>query len=145
METAVREVYAGLLPLVGERRVQLEISPLPEALGDPAMVRQVLVNLLTNAVKYTGPRDPAVIEVNGWEDPQTTGYCVRDNGIGFDPRHHEKIFDSFTRDDTREIPAPGRPRHRQADRRKHGGVWATGAVGKARASVSRCRTTAANP
>lgn len=133
MQAAVSEAYARLAPLVGERSVRLEVSPLPPALGDPAMVRQVLVNLLTNAVKYTVPRDAAVIEVSGWEEQSATGYCVKDNGIGFDIRHREKIFELFHRvDETRGIPGTGvglATVKRIVE--KHGGkVWATGAAGQ---------------
>lgn len=132
-ESLVREAFDGLLPLVGERRIHLEISPLPEAFGDPAMIRQVLVNLLANAIKYTARRDPATIEVSGWEGPDATGYCVRDNGIGFDARFHEKLFDLFERLHD-AIDFPGTGVGLATVKRivvKHGGkAWAKGAVGE---------------
>jgi signal transduction histidine kinase len=97
MERMVREVYAELLPLLGERQAHLELSPLPEAFGDPAMIRQVLVNLIANAIKYTGPREKALIEVSGWEEPELTAYCVKDNGVGFDMRSSGRLFELFQR------------------------------------------------
>lgn len=145
MEAAVREAFAGLQPLLGERRVRLGTSRLPEAFGDPAMVRQILVNLLANAVKYTGRRDLAVIEVDGWDDPEATGYCVRDNGIGFDMRFREKLFEIFQRlHDASEFPGTGvglATVKRIVE--KHGGrVWATGAVGE---GASFCFTLPKRP
>lgn len=108
MEALVRETYAELFPLIGERQVKLEISPLPEAFGDPAMIRQVLVNLIANAIKFTGPRESALIEVSGWKDPETTSYCVKDNGVGFDMRFQERLFELFQRlHDKRDFPGTG--------------------------------------
>jgi signal transduction histidine kinase len=108
MEALVRAAFSDLGPLGDGRRVSLSISPLPEAFGDPAMIRQVMVNLLANAVKYTAARESAVIDVSGWEGPDVTGYCVQDNGIGFDDGFREKVFELFERlHDTREYPGTG--------------------------------------
>ncbi len=133
MEAEVREGYAELFTLVGERKVKLEISPLPEAFGDPAMIRQVLVNLIGNAIKYTGPRESAVIEVSGWEEPNATGYCVKDNGIGFDMRFHEKLFELFQRlHDKREFPGTGvgLAAVKRILEKHDGRIWATSVVGQ---------------
>jgi hypothetical protein len=108
IEAVVRDAFEGLRPLVGERRVLLEVGALPEAFGDPAMVRQVLVNLLSNAIKYTEPRDPARIDVSGWEEAGVTGYCVQDNGIGFDMGQRDRLFELFQRlHDSREFAGSG--------------------------------------
>lgn len=131
MEAAVREAYAELSPLIGERKVRLEVAPLTAAFGDAAMLRQVLVNLIANAIKYTGPRAAAVIEVSGCDEPDETVYCVADNGVGFDMRYHEKLFELFQRlHDKREFPGTGIGL--AAVKRiieKHGGrIWATSAA-----------------
>jgi signal transduction histidine kinase len=108
METAVREAFAGLLPLIGEREVRLETGPLPPAYGDPAMIRQVLANLLANAVKYTSRRESARLEVSGRVEPEATVYVVRDNGVGFDMRSREKLFTIFQRlHDRKDFPGTG--------------------------------------
>jgi light-regulated signal transduction histidine kinase (bacteriophytochrome) len=60
-------------------------------------VRQVLVNLLSNALKYSRPRDPAVIEV-GYSNGQNVPIIfVRDNGVGFSMKHADKLFGVFHR------------------------------------------------
>ena len=61
------------------------------------MIRQVLTNLLGNAIKYTGPRPEAVIEVSGMAGEAENVYCVKDNGVGFDMRYVEKLFGVFQR------------------------------------------------
>ena len=133
MEAAAREAFEGLQPLVGGRRVRLDIAALPRARGDAAMVRQVLVNLLANALKYTQPRDTAVIEISGREDGEAPVYCVQDNGIGFDMRDSGRLFEPFQRlHDPREFAGTGiglATVKRIVE--KHGGkVWANSAVNR---------------
>ena len=71
---------------------------MPAALGDRAMIRQVLENLLLNAIKFTRDRDTAVIQVSGWSaEADDHVYCVRDNGVGFDMRYVNKLFGVFQR------------------------------------------------
>jgi signal transduction histidine kinase len=72
--------------------------PLPQAQADPSLLRQVFSNLISNAVKYTRPRDPAEIEM-GCAD-ETNGEIVifvRDNGVGFDMKYVDKLFGVFQR------------------------------------------------
>jgi two-component system CheB/CheR fusion protein len=97
MEELARKLVAELKPAIGERKVTFEIKQLPSAYGDFFMVNQVLVNLLTNALKFTQPRDPAVIEVGGYAENGENIYYVRDNGIGFDMQLSDKLFGLFQR------------------------------------------------
>ncbi len=82
-----------------DRQARLEVAELPPARGDDAMVRLALANLLANALKFTRPRDEAVIEVVSAPDPDggTPAYGVRDNGIGFDPALADRLFGVFQR------------------------------------------------
>jgi len=133
MEAMIRETYAELLPVIGERQVRLEVSPLPAACGDPALIRQVLANLIANAIKYTGPRASAVIEVCGWAEPDATGYCIKDNGIGFDMRFHEKLFEIFQRlHDKDEFPGTGvgLAAVKRILEKHDGRIWATSVAGQ---------------
>jgi PAS domain S-box-containing protein len=86
------------------REVELVIGQLPGCEADPALLKQVFVNLLSNALKYTKPRNPARIEVgvlarDEAEPAQadTAVYYVRDNGVGFNMRYVEKLFGVFQR------------------------------------------------
>ena len=78
----------------------VRIGDLPPCRADPALLKQVLVNLLSNAQKFSRRRAEAVIEV-GWrrdlDDPTHRAYFVKDNGAGFDMRHADKLFRVFQR------------------------------------------------
>jgi two-component system sensor kinase len=79
------------------RRVELILKDQPSAYGDPSLMRQVLLNLLTNAFKFTKPREDAAIEVGGWGADGENIYYVKDNGVGFDMRYQDKLFGVFQR------------------------------------------------
>ena len=75
-----------------------QLKPAPKALGEATLLRQVLINLLGNAIKYTRARDPAVIEVGSRKGRQhEVVVFVRDNGIGFDMQRGHKLFGAFQR------------------------------------------------
>ncbi len=80
------------------RNVVWKQDDLPVVEGDMAMFRQVWVNLISNAVKYTRPRDPAEIEIGCKENAKHEAvFFVRDNGVGFDMKHAQKLFGVFQR------------------------------------------------
>jgi two-component system sensor kinase len=79
------------------RNFHLTINPLPPALGDRALIRQVWLNLLGNAVKFTAPRATSRIEVGAFSEDGENIYYVKDNGVGFDPAHGDKLFGAFQR------------------------------------------------
>ncbi len=98
LDQLFKEVFADLASERAGRQVELKLAPLPPADGDPALLRVVFVNLLSNALKYSRPRASAVIEI-GVSDAgdKTPVYFVRDNGVGFDLRDAEKLFGVFQR------------------------------------------------
>jgi PAS domain S-box-containing protein len=96
-EPLVRSVLDDLAMDRQNREVEIEIGALPESYGDPALLRQVWVNLLSNALKYSRQRAPAQIEIGGSVTDGTPGFYVRDNGTGFDPRYAHKLFGVFQR------------------------------------------------
>lgn len=97
-DALVREIVAMLAPQTAGRRIEWRISPLPRVRGDAAMLRQVFANLIDNAIKYTSPRELAVIEIGSRREPDGQQlFYVRDNGVGFDMRYAEKLFGVFQR------------------------------------------------
>jgi signal transduction histidine kinase len=79
------------------RRIEFLVGPLPPMSCDPALMRQVWVNLLSNAAKYSAKREHAVVEVGFKEQGVEGFYFVRDNGSGFDMRYANKLFGVFQR------------------------------------------------
>jgi signal transduction histidine kinase len=84
------------------RNITWRIGALPFVQGDPNLLKQVFVNLLANAVKFTRDREPAVIEVSQLEGRDETVIVVRDNGVGFNMKYADKLFGVFQRLHTSE-------------------------------------------
>jgi light-regulated signal transduction histidine kinase (bacteriophytochrome) len=97
MERLFREVFAELRPLYLDGDPMLVIEPMPATQGDAAMIRQVVVNLLSNALKFSRTRERARIKVGGFVDDDEVVYFINDNGVGFDIEHAHKIFGVFQR------------------------------------------------
>jgi two-component system sensor histidine kinase/response regulator len=93
----VQEILLELQGALPERTVELRIGTLPDAFVDPALFRQVLVNLLSNALKFTQYAPNPTIEITGEIRAGETIYCIRDNGAGFDMVHAHRLFSSFQR------------------------------------------------
>lgn len=79
------------------RKMEIQLAELPDCIGEPDLLRQVYVNLISNAIKFTGHRPLALIEVGFKMDGGKTIYYVRDNGAGFDMRYAGKLFGVFQR------------------------------------------------
>jgi PAS domain S-box-containing protein len=97
----VDKVRQELEPDLEDRDIEWQIDELPEILCDSDMIKIVITNLLLNAVKFTGKEDHAVITVSPLPDAEP-GFVVRDNGVGFDMKNHDKIFNVFQRLHQRE-------------------------------------------
>jgi light-regulated signal transduction histidine kinase (bacteriophytochrome) len=102
LRSLVSEVLEELKPEVEDREIEWRIGELPFADCDPTLTRQVFVNLLANAVKFTRDRKPAVIEVGQDLSGGQTVLFVRDNGVGFSMKYVEKLFGVFQRLHRRE-------------------------------------------
>jgi signal transduction histidine kinase len=97
MEILLRGALHDLRYDVEGRKIEWVIGELPEAFGDATLLRQALLNLISNALKYTRPRELARIEIGYTSTSTETVFFVRDNGIGFDMRYAEKLFGVFQR------------------------------------------------
>jgi PAS domain S-box-containing protein len=97
MDDLVKEVVGELAGETDGRKIEWEIHPLPDARGDRSMLKQVWVNLLSNSVKYTRPRDVAKIKIGCSTRNGELEFRVEDNGAGFDMKYVEKLFGVFQR------------------------------------------------
>ncbi|HSQ04399.1 MAG TPA: ATP-binding protein [Burkholderiales bacterium] len=96
-DVLVRGVLKELLAGVGERKITLDIGELPAEEADPRLLKQVWVNLIGNALKYTRSRDEAVIRIHSEIRNGVPVYTIADNGVGFDTRYAQKLFGVFQR------------------------------------------------
>ncbi len=95
LDALVADVVEELAADTADRRITWGVGPLPEVICDPGLVTIALRNLISNAVKYTRPREVAEIDVQ--HDPERRAIVVRDNGVGFDMRYADKLFGVFQR------------------------------------------------
>ncbi len=131
MSDLATDVFEQLKPGIADQSIRFNLAPLPDIHGDRALIRQVFVNLLSNAAKYSKKRTQSVIDVNGSYENGDCIYYVKDNGVGFDMTYSQKLFGVFQRlHSVEEFEGTGvglaivqRIVHR------HGGrVWAEGKV-----------------
>lgn len=97
LEILVRDAMRHLKREIDGRQIEWVIHKLPEVHGDPNLLRQALENLISNALKYTRTRDKARIEIGAKINGEKLTVFVRDNGVGFDMRHADKLFGVFQR------------------------------------------------
>lgn len=93
----IDEVVNELQPVIEGRNIDWRIAELPFVECDPALLKQVFANLLSNAVKFTRERNPAIIEIGETNASGEPVIFVRDNGVGFDMKYSNKLFQLFQR------------------------------------------------
>jgi light-regulated signal transduction histidine kinase (bacteriophytochrome) len=81
----------------GNTRIKWNIHPLPVVKADINTMRQVWINLISNAVKYSGKTEESVIEIGAFNENGHVIFYVKDNGIGFDEKYRNKLFKVFQR------------------------------------------------
>ncbi|NNC18993.1 PAS domain-containing protein [Corallococcus exiguus] len=129
----VEEARRDLMPEATGRQVEWRVGSLPTVEGDPSLLRQVIHNLLANALKYTRPKPEALIEVGARETEGEVAVWVRDNGVGFEMQYVDKLFGVFQRLHTAEEfegTGIGLANVRRIVSRHGGRTWAEGAVGQ---------------
>jgi PAS domain S-box-containing protein len=133
LNSIVQSVFQELTTPESRARIDFLLEPLPKVVADPILLRQVWVNLVANAIKFSANRDRARIEVECASSPEEDAFSIRDNGAGFDMQFADQLFGVFQRlHNSSEFEGTGvglaivqRIVHR------HGGrVWGEGSVGK---------------
>ena len=97
MEELAREAFAEANVMENPQNVQVKFADLPPAIGDKVLLRQVFINLFSNALKFTRGREPAIIEAGSTTENDENVFYIKDNGAGFDMRYADKLFGVFQR------------------------------------------------
>jgi PAS domain S-box-containing protein len=128
-----REMIDGIINELTQQNKELKINwminELASAKADESMIRQVWVNLISNAIKYSSTREQPCIEIGSQEEDRYTVFYVKDNGVGFDEQYKHKLFKVFQRlhdNDEFEGTGVGLAVVEKIVSRHGGGVWAEG-------------------
>jgi len=133
ISSLVREVLAELNKDQGDHKVEIKVGNLPACVGDAPLVKQVFVNLLSNAFKFTRQKEPAIIEIGSEQREGERAYLIRDNGAGFDMTYADKLFGVFQRlhrDSEFEGTGVGLSIVQRIIERHGGRIWAEAEVDK---------------
>lgn len=99
MNKMVKFIFRELTDTNSRQRIKIKIGPICNVHADATMIRQVWVNLLSNALKFSSKKETALISVTSESNKQTgkKTYCIKDNGVGFDMNYADKLFGVFQR------------------------------------------------
>jgi len=131
MKAMAAAVYNELVPKTDKDKIRFTLHNLPAALGDSSMIKQVWVNLIGNAIKFTSKKTGRHIEIGVIAGENENIYFVKDNGAGFEMAHAQKLFGVFQRLHTiKEFDGIGAGLAivRRIILRHNGRVWAEGKV-----------------
>lgn len=133
MTALARAVWHEIQDAPDEKQCSFVIQDLPRIRGDGSLLKQVWINLLSNAKKYSSKSEGPMVEVSGEASAGMATFRVRDNGVGFDMKYYEKLFGVFQRlHSAEEFPGTGVGLAIvQRVIARHGGrVWAESELGK---------------
>jgi two-component system sensor kinase len=131
MDALIKDAWKEVRASDPERNIKFTLGSMPPGYGDRALIKQVLINLLSNAAKFTKYKDAAEIVVGGNADGNENVYYVRDNGVGFDMAYYDKLFSVFQRlhsTDQFEGTGVGLATVQRIIHRHVGRIWAEGKV-----------------
>ena len=107
MQTCVSGVLADLAMSIAETKTEVRAENLPDVVGDPVQISELLQNLISNAIKFRGERPP-LIEINARRIEDGYEFSLRDNGIGIEQQYFDEVFQVFKRlHTTEEYPGTG--------------------------------------
>lgn len=130
MHNLVESVYVELKNNFPDRNINLKLSHLPEIKGDNSLLKQVWVNLMSNAIKFTQTKKQSEVEIGYHDADNEVIYYIKDNGVGFDMKYVNKLFGVFQRlhGDEFEGTGIGLANVKKIINRLHGKVWAEGKI-----------------
>ncbi len=133
MNIVIKSVISDLQDIIDKSKISIILDPLPTAIGNSVLIRQVWTNLIDNAIKFTKSKEIKEIEIKGSIDNQQVVYQIADTGIGFNPSYSNKLFKPFyTLHSLKEFPENTGMGLALVERiiQRHGGkVWAEGIEG----------------
>jgi light-regulated signal transduction histidine kinase (bacteriophytochrome) len=97
MNALVKAIRDELLFEDNDNRPELNVNLLPPAKGDQSLIKQVWINLVANAIKYSQYKPKTCIEIGAYEKDNLVVYYITDNGAGFDMQYYDKLFGVFQR------------------------------------------------
>ncbi|WP_020410717.1 sensor histidine kinase [Hahella ganghwensis] len=134
LDKVIEDVQADLQLSIDETGAEINIAPLTTIECDSSQIRQLMQNVIANSLKYRASGAKPIIQVSGKQvEDNLYQVCIKDNGIGFEPRHSEQIFEVFKRLHGRETysgTGMGLAICRKIVERHQGRIWAEGAPGK---------------
>lgn len=133
MESLVRSVVSDFEAIQNITLKNITIQELPMTIGDTNMIKQVWINLISNAVKYSSKNEHAQIDIGSYKDKDEVVYYIKDNGVGFNMEYVHKLFGVFHRLHSMnefEGTGVGLAIVQRIIKRHNGRVWAEGEVGK---------------
>jgi len=131
MKKMAKTIYQEETNPKARKRITFTLADLPNVEGDPAMMRQMWRNLISNALKFSEHHKQAVISISCQEEEDQVTYCIKDNGAGFNMKYKDKLFTVFQRlhsEKEFEGTGVGLALVQQIIRRHGGEVWAEGEV-----------------
>lgn len=129
----IQEIILEFQPEVQNRKINWEIAIIPSIIGDRNLIRLVLVNLLSNALKFTRTRSQTTVTIGSWSNDIENTIFVQDNGVGFDITQKDKLFAVFQRlhsDNEFDGTGIGLANAQRIVKRHGGQIWADSEIGK---------------
>jgi len=133
MGVLVNDAVENVKPEMKDRNIKLNVKSMPEIYGDYSLLKQVWINLISNAVKFTKNQELAEISIGFWEEKDKFVFHIRDNGVGFDMKYANKLFGVFERLHNQadfEGTGIGLANVKRIVHKHNGGIWAEAELDK---------------